>query len=294
MYVITAPTSTIGRLIVDDLLGRGEKPRLVTRDASRLAPGVRERAEIVEGSHGDEAVVDRACADAESVFWLAPDDGDAPSTDAAYVDFTRPAARAFARHGVRRVVAVTALGRGTRLAEHAGAVTSSRAMCDLIAASGVNFRAVACPSFMHNLLNHVRSIREQGLFSMMADPDLKAPAVAARDIAATAVRLLLDGTWTRSGEVACLGPEDLSPNDMARIVSEVLGTEVGYRQITGAALKERMTGFGMSEGMAQGLVDMFEAKNRGLDNAEPRTAGSTTPTTFRQWCEEVLKPAVTG
>ncbi|MEU9156340.1 NAD(P)H-binding protein [Streptomyces sp. NPDC048417] len=90
MYVITAPTSTIGRLIVDDLLTRGEKPRLVTRDASRLAPGVRERAEIVEGSHGDEAVVDRACADAEAVFWLAPDDGDAPSTDAAYVDFTLP------------------------------------------------------------------------------------------------------------------------------------------------------------------------------------------------------------
>ncbi|MEV6766800.1 hypothetical protein AB0N16_40490 [Streptomyces sp. NPDC051105] len=94
--------------------------------------------------------------------------------------------------------------------------------------------------------------------------------------------LLLDGTWTRSGEVACLGPEDLSPNGMARIVSETLGTEVGYRQITGAAVKERMTGFGMSGGMAQGLVDMFEAKNRGLDHAEPRAAESTTPTTFRQ------------
>ncbi|MFD3587600.1 NAD(P)H-binding protein [Streptomyces sp. NPDC058683] len=89
VYVITAPTSTIGRLVVDDLLARGEKPRLVTRDASRLAPGVREGAEIVEGSHGDEAVVERACADAEAVFWLAPDDGDAPGTDAAYVDFMR-------------------------------------------------------------------------------------------------------------------------------------------------------------------------------------------------------------
>ncbi|MEU9972771.1 NAD(P)H-binding protein [Streptomyces sp. NPDC051014] len=294
MYVITAPTSTIGRLVVGGLLDRGERPRLVTRDASRLAPGVRARAEVVEGSHGEESVIDRACADAEAVFWLAPDDPAAPTADAAYVDFTRPAARAFARHGVRRVVAVTALGRGTRLAEHAGAVTSSRAMCDLIAGSGVNFRAVACPSFMHNLLHYVGSIREQGRFAMMADPDLRAPLVAARDIASTVVRLLLDGTWTRSGEVACLGPEDLSPNDMARIVSEVLGTEVGYRRITGAAFRERMTGFGMSEGMARGLADMFEAKNRGLDNAEPRTAQSTTPTSFRTWCEEVLRPAVTG
>jgi hypothetical protein len=30
----------------------------------------------------------------------------------------------------------------------------------------------------------------------------------------------------------------------------------------------------------------------GMDNAEPRTPLSTTPTSFRQWCEEVLKPAV--
>jgi hypothetical protein len=29
-----------------------------------------------------------------------------------------------------------------------------------------------------------------------------------------------------------------------------------------------------------------------LDNAEPLSPHSTTPTGFRQWCEEVLKPAV--
>jgi hypothetical protein len=40
------------------------------------------------------------------------------------------------------------------------------------------------------------------------------------------------------------------------------------------------------------MLDMMVAKNEGLDNAEPRTPQSTTPTSFRQWCEEVLKPAV--
>jgi hypothetical protein len=46
--------------------------------------------------------------------------------------------------------------------------------------------------------------------------------------------------------------------------------------------------------MAQGTLDMMVAKNEGLDNAEPRTHKNTTPTSFRQWCEEVLKPAVLG
>ncbi|GAA1883746.1 NAD(P)H-binding protein [Streptantibioticus ferralitis] len=294
MLVITAPTSTIGRQLVDALLDLGAPLRLVARDPSRLAPEVRERAEVVEGSHSDAAVIDRACEGAEAVFWLAPDDPAAPSTEAAYVDFTRPACEAFARHGVKRVVGISVLGRGTPMAGHAGLVTASLAMNDLIAASGVAYRAVSCPSFMHNLLHQVGAIKDQGKFFMMIDPDLKSPTVATRDIAATAARLLLDDSWKGSGQVACLGPEDLSPNEMAQIISEVLGTEISYRQIPGAAFKERLTGFGMTDAMAQGMVDMFDAKNQGLDNAEPRTPESTTPTTFRQWCEEVLKPAVTA
>ena len=43
---------------------------------------------------------------------------------------------------------------------------------------------------------------------------------------------------------------------------------------------------------AQGMLDMAVAKDNGLDNAESRTPQSTTPTSFRQWCENVLKPAV--
>ena len=187
---------------------------------------------------------------------------------------------------------ISALGRGTPLADHAGLVTGSLAMSDLIAATGVAYRAIASPSYMHNLLNQVDAIREQHKFFMTIDPDLKAPTVATRDVADTAARLLLDDTWEGSGQVACLGPEDLSPDEMAQIISEVLGTTVTYQQIPGRAFKDRMTGFGMTDAMAQGLVDMFDAKNHGLDNAEPRTEASTTPTTFRQWCEDVLKPAV--
>ena len=65
-----------------------------------------------------------------------------------------------------------------------------------------------------------------------------------------------------------------------------------YQQIPVEALKAMMLERGASEVAAQGMADMMTAKNQGLDNAEPRTCESTTPTTFRQWCEQVLKPAV--
>jgi uncharacterized protein YbjT (DUF2867 family) len=178
------------------------------------------------------------------------------------------------------------------MAGHAGLVTASLAMDDLIASTGVSYRALTMPSFMDNLLRQVQSIRNQGMFFLPISGDRKLPSCATRDIAATAARLLLDDSWSGQGHVAVLGPEDLSFNDMAQIMSEVLGQPVRFQQIPAQALKDRLTGAGMSEAMAQGTVDMMVAKDQGLDNAEPRTPESTTPTSFRQWCEDVLKPAV--
>jgi uncharacterized protein YbjT (DUF2867 family) len=165
-------------------------------------------------------------------------------------------------------------------------------MDDLIASTGVSYRALAMPSFMDNILAQVEPIRSQGMFFSPIDADRKLPTVATRDIAAVAAGLLLDDSWSGQGSVPVLGPEDLSHDDMAQIMSEVLGKPVRFQQIPAEAFKARMTGFGMSEAIVQGMLDMMAAKNAGLDNIEPRTPQSTTPTSFRQWCEQVLKPAV--
>lgn len=292
VIVITTPTGTIGRQVLQKLLATGEPLRVIARDPSKLPANFRERIEVVEGSHGDSEVVNKAFAGADAVFWLAPPNPKTESIKAAYVDFTRPAYEAIKRHAVKRVVGVSALGRGTPQARNAGLVTASLAMDDLIASSGVNYRALTMPSFMDNILRQVESIKNQGLFFDVVDGGRKLPTCATRDIAAVAAKLLLDSSWSGQGHVAVLGPEDLSLNEMAQVISEVLGKSTRYQQIPYEALKARALDRGMSEAFAQAYVDMMKAKNEGLDNAEPRTAQSTTPTTFRQWCEEVLRPAI--
>lgn len=119
MIVITTPTGLIGHQVLENLLGSGEALRVVSRDPCSIPAGTRERVEVVEGSHGDPAVVDAAFAGADAVFWLAPPDPRAESVEAAFVGFTRPAAEAFKRHSVGRVVGISALGRGTPWAAHA-------------------------------------------------------------------------------------------------------------------------------------------------------------------------------
>ena len=165
-------------------------------------------------------------------------------------------------------------------------------MDDLIAASGVACRALIDPSYMDNTLRQAASIKDQGMFFSPIAGDRKLPTVATRDIATAAARLLLDDSWSGFGEVPLLGPEDLSFDDMAGIMSEVLGKEIRFQQTTFEAYKERFVSFGMSDAMAQGMTDMAWAKNEGLDNGVRRTPENSTPTSFRQWSEQVLKPAI--
>ena len=292
MIVITAPTGAIGRQVLENVLDSGERVRVIARDPARLPSQTRERVEVVQGSHADADVVRQAFTGADAVFWLVPPNPRTTSLEAAYLDFTRPACDAFRSQGVQRVVGVSALGRGTTVAANAGLVAASLAMDDLIAGTGVSYRALTMPSFMDNILRQVEPIRSRGLFFSPISGDRKLPTCATRDIAAVAARLLLASSWSGQEEVPVLGPEDLSFNDMAQIMSEVLEKPVRFQQIPFEAYKAQLIERGMSEAFARGMVDMMVAKNNGLDNAAPRTPGTSTPTNFRQWCEEVLKPAV--
>jgi hypothetical protein len=147
-------------------------------------------------------------------------------------------------------------------------------MDDLIGSTGVSYRALTNPSFMDNILRQADAIKNQGKFFSPISGDRQLPAVATRDTAAVAMGLLLDETWNGVEEVP------------------VLGRQVRFQQIPFEAYRARFVEFGMSEALAQGMTDMAAAKNEGLDNAVKRTPENSTPTSFRQWCEQVLTPAV--
>ena len=295
MIVITAPTGNIGRHLLSRLLesapAAGEELRVIVRDPARLPDPTRGRVEVIVGSHADAEVVDRAFEGADAVFWLVPPDAALAPQD-AYSGFSGPAVQALAAHGVGHVVGVSALGRGTPLAGRAGLVTASLALDDLIAGSGVAYRALANPSFFENLLEESDSIREKGVFTDSVDADRKAPLVATADIAAVAAGLLLDRSWTGAGSVPVLGPQDLSPNDLARIMTEQLGRPVRYERQSLDELHTTLVGHGLNEAFVQGIVDMKRAKDQGLDTGVARTPSTASPYGFEQWCAQTLRPAV--
>lgn len=289
MIVVTTPTGHIGSQVVPHLLAANEAVRVIVRDPAKLPADIRARVEIVQGSSDDEGVLMSALEGAESFFFVVPPSFTTNDAMEYHHQFTRPACRAIQSQGVKRVVAVSAIGR--RVAIPAGVVTASLAKDVEIEHTGVDFRALWCPGFMENMLRNVPSLKQQGMFVSPSKPDLKVPFVATRDIAASGAGLLLDRSWKGQGGLAVLGPEDLSCNDMAAIMTDVMGKPIRFQSISGEAYKAQLIKFGASEGFAESLVEMHAAKDNGLDKSEPRTPENTTPTSFRQWCEEVLKPA---
>src|SRR4051812_35236943 len=188
MIVITAPTGQIGSKLVDTLLRRGEPVRLVVRDPGKLPPEVRERAEIVIGSHRDPGVMDRGLEGADALFWLMPAAATASSPYEAYVTASIPGADAVVRHAVPRVVIVSALGRGSQI--YAGHVSASHAMEDLFRSTGAHVRALALPTFMDNILRQVATIRT-GVVSGTLPDGFTMPWIATKDIAALAAGYLV-------------------------------------------------------------------------------------------------------
>lgn len=290
MIVITTPTGDIGAQVLDRVLDRAEAVRVIARDPARLPARVHAQAEVVEGSHSDADTIAKALAGAESMFWLVPPAGfgHPESARSYYLEFTRAACQAAASRGVR-VVGVTSLGHGYR--GEAGLLSAALAMDELFTGAGVHYRALALPFFMENLLRQAPAMAEQGMFSMANAADQPLPTVATRDVAATAATLLLDASWSGQARIPLAGPDNLTPDAMAEVISEVLGRTVGYRQIPVAEFQAALERRGASAAAARDFAEMVEAQNHGIYDAEPRNPDSTTATSFRQWCQDTLKPA---
>jgi uncharacterized protein YbjT (DUF2867 family) len=290
MIVVTTPTGQVGRPLVDTLLARGEAVRVIARRPEKLSAAVRERAEVVQGSHDDPVVVDRALAGADALFWLVPPNGGADDVTGYYLGFTRPAAQAVADHGVACVVGVTSLGRGWP--EDAGNLSAAFAMDRMLERTGVHYRALAMPYFMENLLAQAPLIRSRGIFSMPNAADRPLATVATPDIAAAAGDLLLDRSWTGQQEAALVGPDELTPEQMAQVMAEVLERPVRFHQAAAEEFSAMLVGRGVNPAWAQGLVAMARAQDAGIYDAAAGATRRVGPTSFRQWCTRELRPVV--
>ncbi|MEU0927315.1 NAD(P)H-binding protein [Streptomyces samsunensis] len=288
MIVVTTPTGQIGSQLVHRLLDQDKEVRVIVRDASRLEDTVRERVETVEGSHDQPGVLDEALPGAEALFWLVPPSRQAPSVREYYLGFARVGAAAVARHGVGHVVGVSSAGHGWPTP--AGVLSAAFAMDAELGASGAAYRALSMPFYMENLLGQLDAIRGPGAFHLTCAGDLPLASIATRDIAGVAADLLTDLSWTGQQNLPVFGPDRLTPDGMAEVISQELGRPVTYRRMSMDDYASLLRSRGAGDQQVKDMTEAFAAQDHGIYDADWATAEPTS-TDFRTWCREVLRPA---
>jgi uncharacterized protein YbjT (DUF2867 family) len=288
MIVVTTPTGNVGGQLLTELLNAETEPlRVIVRDPSRLPDAVRDRVQVIVGSHDDPAILDQALDGAHGLFWLIPPSMRARSAKEYYLSFAQPAAAAIRRYQVGHVVGISSAGWD--FPHPAGLLSAAHAMDAELETSAAAYRSLGMGLYMENLLRPLPRMISDGILSMPLSPDRPLAVIATQDIAAVAAGLLLDRSWEGTDHIPVFG-DNLRPNEMAAIISDALGSQVTFEQ---ADLEQQTASTiqrGVPQGMARDFTAMYWAQQNGIYD-EDWSHATPTPTNFHTWCETVLAPA---
>lgn len=148
-----------------------------------------------------------------------------------------------------------------------------------------------CGFFFTNLLLSLEDVR-QGQLRTVLPLDHRFSWVAPRDIAEVAATTLLNPTWHGRRVQAVHGPQDLSWNDVAELLSHLTGRPVRAELVSDELMRQRYLTAGMPPAMADAVLGMSTGLRDDFHPEQPRTALSTTPTRLAGWVQDELIPAL--
>lgn len=291
MFVVLGASGNTGRVVAQDLLARGQKVRVVGRNAAHLQTLATRGAERFIADVTDAAALAKAFDQADSAYVMIPPNLTSNDPTGYSNRVSDAITAAVQKAGTKNVVVLSSIGadkpNGT------GPVVGLHNLEQkLNHINGANVLYLRAGYFMENTLPQVNAIRQMGAMTTPLRPDLKLPMISTRDIAAVAVQALLhpvSGKQTRE----LLGQRDLTYPEAATIAGKAIGKpDLKYHQAPDEQFRAVLVQMGMSEPFARLLLEMIAAVNSGHMRAlEARTAQNTTPTTFEAFTAESFVPA---
>ena len=291
MYAITGASGNTGSVVAEKLLARGEKVRVIGRDAVRLARFVSKGAEAFTADVTDAAGLARAFEGATAVYGMVPPNLVAADPRAYQERVSDVLSAAIEAAAIPKAVVLSSWGADK--AEKTGPVVGLHNLeqkLDRIARlDAVYLRA---GYFMENLLPQVGVIQSFGFLGGPVRDDLPLPMIATRDIGAVAAELLLTGDFSGKQPRELLGPRDVTYTEVASIIGKAIGRPgLSYRQLPAWQLKPALVQMGMSSSMADLLLEMTEALNAGyMAPLETRSERNTTPTAIETFVTKEFVP----
>jgi uncharacterized protein YbjT (DUF2867 family) len=292
MIVVTCATGRTGGRVAEVLLAKGEKVRVMGRDAKKLAPLVGQGAEPFVGKVSDVPYLMAAFAGADGVYLVLPEDVSQEDLRAHQERISECYAAGIGNAHVRFVVNLSSIG--AQHAQGTGPIVGLHNQEQkLNRIAGLNVLHLRAAYFMENLFLSMAPLRATGTLPGGMRGDVGIPWIATRDIGSYAAGRLAARDFSGNSIQELHGQRDLSMNEAAAIVGKAIGrNDVKYVQLPKPALAGALLEMGLPGRTAKLILEMWDGANAGLiAPQEARSAKSSTPTSLETFVSEVFAPA---
>jgi uncharacterized protein YbjT (DUF2867 family) len=275
IYLITGATGAIGSLVVDQLIARGERPRVFVRNRAKAHARYGDKVDVFTGDLADTQTFAPALRGAGTLLLLNSGPNLAAQDEAA--------AHAAKSAGVKHLVKLSSydanqnVGTGVWHAQGEAAIRKS----------GIAFTFVQPSGFMSNAAYWAHSIERDGVVRSCTG-DGKIPFIHPRDIASVTVEALASDQF-RGRSLTITGPEPLSYAQMATKIGAAIGRTIRFEPISEDQVRLRMEQDGDSPADIEAHLSIYRAIREGCLAKPTNVVGQILgrkPITFDQWIEE--------
>lgn len=253
--LVTGSTGTVGKGVVEQLAAAGARVRAAVQATSKTEAITRAGAEPVVMNFNDADSIRAALDGVEKAFLLTPVVPNQPELSANFVQAAKAA-------GLKYIVKLSAIR-----AEAEPGITLSREHRQAereIEDAGIPFTFLRPNFFMQNFLG-LDTIKSQGAF-YDSSADAKASHIDARDISSVAAALLTKGGHENKA-YELTGPEALSNDEVAEILSSVTGKTITYVPVSDDDVRQAMQAGGMPDWLVESLIELYQIKRAGETSA---------------------------
>jgi NAD(P)H dehydrogenase (quinone) len=261
MYAIMGITGRVGGAIAGNLLAQGKQIRAIVRNPEKAARWKDRGAEIAIADVDDPDALASAFEGTDGVFLMVP-----PNFTPApgFPELRKTLASyhaALAKALPKKAVYLSSIG--AEQTSGLGLITGSHLLEQTLGDLPIAHAFLRAGWFMENHAWDVTTAQSEGrIFSNLYPLDRKFSLVATADIGKAGADVLRR-QWTGTRYIEVAGPEQYSPNDIARALSSALG-----RIIEAVAVpREKWTEFfieqGMPEGRTEPRAEMVDGFNSG-------------------------------
>ncbi|MBI4955292.1 MAG: NmrA family NAD(P)-binding protein [Myxococcales bacterium] len=284
MYVVAGVSGHVGSVVAEALLAKGQKVKVLVRDAAKGLAWSKKGAEVAQGSLEDQAFLTGALKGATGFFTLLPPNYAAPDFYAFQCATSDAIAGAVKASGVPHVVLLSSVGAD--LPSGTGPIKGLHYLENALRKTGTKLTAIRAGYFQENVANSLAPAKGMGVFpNFTPSADYPMPMIATKDIGALAAESLLAPAG--KSEIVDLHGPAYSIRQLSDKLGQALGKPLQIVDIPQAGWVDAMVKAGLPPHVAEVYAEMYAGFASGaiVPKGDRMVQGKTT-------VDEVIKTLV--